>query len=322
MVRVERLGPIITPASHPSIGVNIQGPSLIRMPDWVISPLGRYYLYFADHKGKFIRLAYADTLTGPWQVHPPGSLHLEDSLFPTDPPPIPDDGGGAAMASSHASIAGERSHDFYAEATTTHIASPDVHVSDEDRQIVMYFHGLESFAHQATRVAVSQDGIAFRPMPEVLGRTYFRVFRRPDAVYAMAMPGQFYRSTDGFTGFEEGPRLFNPNMRHAALLQRDDTLYVFWTQVGDTPESILLSTIDLSQDWTEWCNSEPTIVLRPEFAWEGADAPNEPSVRSTAYGHVNQLRDPAIYSEGDEIYLLYAIAGESGIALARVELED
>ena len=53
MVHVERLGdgPIISPDTHPSIGKNIQGPSLIRVPDWVENPLGRYYLYFADHKG-------------------------------------------------------------------------------------------------------------------------------------------------------------------------------------------------------------------------------------------------------------------------------
>ena len=70
---VERLidGPIVSPASHPSIGVNIQGPSLVRVPDWVESPLGRYYLYFADHKGRYIRLAYANRLTGPWEYTPP-----------------------------------------------------------------------------------------------------------------------------------------------------------------------------------------------------------------------------------------------------------
>ena len=57
--------PIITPNLHPSLGPNIQGPSLIRVPDWVPNPIGRYYLYFADHKGRHIRLAYANTLTGP-----------------------------------------------------------------------------------------------------------------------------------------------------------------------------------------------------------------------------------------------------------------
>ena len=36
-IRVTRLanGPIIGPDLHPSIGVNIQGPSLIRVPDWI-----------------------------------------------------------------------------------------------------------------------------------------------------------------------------------------------------------------------------------------------------------------------------------------------
>jgi hypothetical protein len=43
-----------------------------------------------------------------------------------------------------------------------------------------------------------------------------------------------------------------------------------------------------------------------------------PSVRSTAYGHVNQLRDPAIFEEDGRVYLLYAVAGESGIAIAEI----
>ena len=51
---------IIGPGMHPSIGENIQGPTALRVPDWVQNPLGRYYLYFADHKGLYIRLAYAD----------------------------------------------------------------------------------------------------------------------------------------------------------------------------------------------------------------------------------------------------------------------
>ena len=50
-------GPIISPDTDPSIGHNIQGPSLIRAPSWIKNPLGRYYLYFADHKGSYIRLA-------------------------------------------------------------------------------------------------------------------------------------------------------------------------------------------------------------------------------------------------------------------------
>ena len=42
--------------------LNINGPSLIRVPDWLPNPLGQYYLYFAHHKGDHMRLAYADSV--------------------------------------------------------------------------------------------------------------------------------------------------------------------------------------------------------------------------------------------------------------------
>jgi len=81
----------------------------------------------------------------------------------------------------------------------------------------------------------------------------------------------------------------------------------------------MLSTIELTSDWMDWEESTEGVLLKPEFEWEGANAPIEPSVRSTAYGQVNQLRDPALYVEDGLVYLLYAVAGESGIALARVD---
>ncbi len=316
---VDRLidGPIVSAASHPSIGDNIQGPSLVRVPDWVDEPLGCYYLYFADHKGRYIRLAYADELAGPWTVHVPGSLRLEDTPFLQTPPEV--SAGDLHAAEERQRDWGRRIlHSAHHEMTTPHIASPDVHVDPRNRRFVMYYHGLESVGRQVTRVAVSADGVAFESRADILGRTYLRAFRYRGMTYALAMPGQFYRSTDPLDGFEEGPLLFNRDMRHSAVLLRGETLYVFWTQVGDAPERILLSTIDLRSDWTEWTESEAVEVLRPEKPWEGADAPVEPSVRSVAYGTVNQLRDPAIYEEGEEVYLLYAVAGESGIAIARV----
>ena len=312
--------PIIGPDLHPSIGENIQGPSLIRVPDWVENPLGNYYLYFADHKGRYIRLAYADELTGPWQVHAPGTLPIEESFFAPTPPPITDE-QLAELTAARSGVSGlgsPVSHDLALEFTMPHIASPDVHVDHEKEMIIMYYHGLEGPAFQHTRVATSTDGINFLAQEENLGRSYFRVFKHDGMTYALAMPGQFYRSNDGFTNFEEGPRLFGPNMRHSAVIVRDDFLYVFWTRVGDAPESIMLSTIDLSSDWMNWKESEAVVVLKPEFDWEGANAPIEPSVRSTAYGQVNQLRDPALHVEDGVVYLLYAVAGESGIALARV----
>ena len=312
--------PIITPKTHPSIGRNIQGPSLIQVPDWVVNPLGSYYLYFADHKGSYIRLAYANELTGPWLIYEPGSLHLCNSLFPKDPPVAPRKATTDFEIAYSPSV--DRSHSFHTDASTPHIASPDVHVDDKSKLIVMYFHGLESYAKQTTRVATSTDGVNFTVLPEILGNSYFRVFQHDTWSYALAMPGQLYRSHDGLHGFERGPMLFNPNMRHSAVFILNSTLQVFWTEVGNTPETILYSTIKLSTDWMNWKESSPVEILRPEFNWEGADAPLAPSVRSTAYGHVNQLRDPAVYVENGRIYLLYAVAGESGIAIAQLNMSS
>ncbi len=60
LYRVRRFkeNPIIHARLDNEIGTNINGPSLIRVPDWVDKPLGRYYLYFAHHQGTSIRMAY------------------------------------------------------------------------------------------------------------------------------------------------------------------------------------------------------------------------------------------------------------------------
>jgi hypothetical protein len=322
-VRAERLldHPILSPESHPELGANIQGPSLIRVPDWVPSPLGGYYLYFADHKGDSIRLAYADAVTGPWTVHPPGALAIADSHFLVEAPASPP--WDLLRLRILASLSGFRlPHDLEKELTAPHIASPDAHVDDANRRIVLYFHGLERFAEQVTRVATSPDGVHFEVQPQSLGKTYLRTLPWDGATVGLAMPGQLYRSEDGITAFEEGPRLFGPDMRHAALLEGDGQLLVFWTRVGDAPERILLSTIDLSQPFEAWTESGDVEVLRPERPWEGANAPLEPSIRSLAYGPVNQLRDPAIFVEDGRTYLLYAVAGESGIAIAELHFDD
>ena len=322
MTHVQRLldRPIIGPDLHPSLGLNIQGPSLIRVPDWVDTPLGRYYLYFADHKGKYIRLAYADDLLGPWRVHVPGSLHLADSHFLVEPPELTPEQW--AVVEARAAARGSNiSHDLRMEVTATHIASPDVHVDHARRQIRMYYHGLAGVGEQVTRVALSNDGLQFVAHPEILSRPYLRAFEWEGADYGLAMPGQIYRSADGLTDFRPGPLLFNPDMRHAAVCIRDGVLSVFWTQVREAPERILLSTIDLTPDWSQWRESAPLELLRPEREWEGANAPLEPSVRSTAYGRVNQLRDPAVFVEEERTFLLYAVAGESGIAIAEVHFD-
>jgi len=336
-IRVTRLhgNPIVRPHLDRRMGGNVQGPSLIRVPEWIPDPLGRYYLYFADHKGDYIRLAYADRLEGPWRTHEPGSLQLAESHFLTEPAMVPgaDVGGAAGAAAAERGAAAQGGLEGFAagavegvpspleSATIPHIASPDAHVREDRREIVLYYHGLEGFRSQHTRVATSRDGLRFTARPELLGAPYFRTFSYREHWYALAMPGVLYRSRDGLGGFERGPTLFPPTMRHSAVLVRGDALHVFWTRVGDAPEHILLSTVDLRADWSAWTVSEPIGVLRPEEPWEGADRPLEPSVRDAIGVRVRQLRDPAIFEEDGRVHLLYSVAGESGIAIAALDLD-
>ncbi len=285
--------PIVTPDLSATLGNNLNGPSLVQVPAWIEKPLGRYYLYFAHHQGKFIRLAYADRLQGPWKIYEPGTLQL-----------------------SQVSLC----HD--------HVASPDVHVDQQKRQIRMYFHcpaegAGKDIGEQKTALATSADGLHFTPTLTPLGPAYFRVFQWRNSYYAIARTGVFLRSSDGITPFEQGPTLFNedPNLvlRHAAVDVQGDRLSVYYSRIGDSPERILVSHIALTSDWNKWKASTPVTVISPETEYEGASLPLAPSKIDLAPGKVRQLRDPAIFREGGRTYLLYSVAGESGIAIAKLQ---
>jgi len=294
--------PIITPALDARIGTNINGPSLIRVPEWLPNRLGDYYLYFSHHQGKFIRLAYADNLAGPWQIYSPGTLQLDQT------------------------------------PCYGHIASPDLHIDDANRQLIMYYHGptisradaaqdpitqrFPTLGGQRSLVATSTDGIHFTSATEVLGSSYFRVFRWETYTYALGMPGIIYRSQDGFQNFEQGPILFNEMMRHSALHQRGPLLDVYYSEVGDCPEHIKRATIDLRPDWLAWQPSPTSSVLFPETRYEGSDLPLVPSERGAIHERMRQLRDPGIFCEAGRTFLLYSVAGEAGLAIAEIKQDD
>ena len=313
-IRATRLvdAPIIRPDMDARMGDNVNGPSLIRAPEWLSETdggrLGKYYLYFAHHKGRYIRLAHADDLTGPWTTYEPGTLQLEESHFPN----------------SLDEFAPGLAEEVGAEWVYPHIASPEVHVDDEARQIRLYYHGQLRDGRQVSRVALSNDGIHFEAREEILSTSYLRMIRLDDVEepgwYGMSMPGIVYRSDDGVGGFERGPQLFPDTMRHCALLQRGDTLWVFWSRVGDAPEQILVSPVSPEGDWREWTAGPDEEVLRPERDWEGAALPLAPSVRGYAPEPVNQLRDPAILEEDGRVFLLYAVQGERGIGIAELDV--
>ena len=315
--------PIVSPHLAEEIGSNINGPSLIRTPDWIRDPLGKYYLYFADHKGDRIKLAYSDNLSGPWKIHIDGTLHLKESYFLTNEPDIPED----------FDISELRPRDAHpeqidhiplriADLTYPHIASPDVHVDKAKQQIIMYFHGLDEFGMQKTRVAVSTNGLNFIARKQIVGWPYFRKFSYEGENYGISMPGIIYKNSGDIDDFSIINQVMEENTRHSAVSVYGDKLLIFFTRKGDKPERILLTTIDLGLDPELWSTSKPIEILKPEKEWEGSTLPLYKSVESAINIPVNQLRDPAVYSENGRNYLLYSLRGENGIGIVEFVISE
>ncbi len=103
-----------------------------------------------------------------------------------------------------------------------------------------------------------------------------------------------------------------------ALLLRGNTLYVFFSGIGDAPERILLSTIALTPDWRTWRASTPIEVLRPTASYECTGLPIIPSKAGEAEGPEHALRDPGLIEETGRVILFYSYCGEQGIAAADV----
>jgi hypothetical protein len=313
--------PLITLDSSPSLGDNINGPSIVRVPDWIERPLGRYYMYFGHHMGAFIRLAYADRIEGPWRIHEPGVVPVAGTAFYRPQPDPP-----------------ENLENFY-----THVASPDVYVDHTNRRLVMWFHGwftegrrwpigepaARAWAQkngygQYTQAAESQDGLAFEVRPQITRTSYLRVFPHDRRLYGMARLGLLLRASDTSAAFETGPNPFARTpyagrVRHVALLQRGATMYVFFTAIGDDPERVMMSTIATAGDWTAWRASKAVEILRPEAPYECPSLPGGPSAAGDVKGPVKQLRDPAVFEENGRAFLFFSFWGVQGIAAAELD---
>ncbi|MGB5420086.1 DUF7594 domain-containing protein [Algibacter sp.] len=339
VIRLNNGDPIIEPSmfSNATDGDNINGPSLIRVPDWIPTierahSTAQYYLYFADHIGDYIRMAWAANIEGPYTLY-------DDSVSVGDRGVLDNNESDIILANNIV-------------IQENHLASPDVIVDDVNQRIIMYFHSGSSFFVNGTEVNKQVSWVSTSPYglefyngiePIHFGKSYFRVFEYDNELYSLENQAKFSKALDyndpwgapvGHNYEDElwetlagnqfqddiNLSLSEIRVRHTAAHVEGDELMVFYSRRGELQERIMLSTIDLSVgDWSLWDPTYPPIeILTPNPGWEGGQNTLAAS-QSGDEVNVSQLRDPDIFKDADgQYYVVYSGNGEGGLGIAKL----
>ena len=350
VIRLNRSQPIITrsmfPSNRRSDGDNINGPSLIRVPNFIsrgnrVNRDANYYLYFGHHGGEYIRMAWAENVTGPYRLYDAGASVGDRGVLDDNRRRIDLDNGVGIQ--------------------DNHISSPDVHVETSPNRIVMYFHAGgyrfngRNINSQRSFVNTSSRGAEFRRRdtePVVLGDSYFKVFEDNNTLYAMDNRGiprrarsfnNPWRPTNGYYNGNSLASLWQQNnndfyqdairdernqsrsqrrLRHTGVRTAGREAQIFFTERGDNHEHIRVSRINLNvSSWNNWNPTYPgNELLRPVSGWEGGQFNRRNSEAGAAPENVSQLRDPDVFEDSDgSLYLLYSGRGEDAIGIAALD---
>jgi hypothetical protein len=268
-----------------SISNNINGPCIIKVPEFIENPLGKYYLYFGHHKGTYIRMAYSNNILGPYTLFKPGILDIKDT------------------------------------PGYDHIASPDVVIDFKNKRLILYYHCVfnNGKTPQSTFYAYSTNGLNFQSHKINILYPYFRYFTYHDSEYGIAMYkhiGSIILKKNG-NEYEEFSELL-PKSRHTSVMIINDKIYIFYTIVGDCPEHIYYCQItNLEKNNVK--TTEKISLVKPEFEYEHNNQKPIISCYGPIFTKINQLRDPYIFFDNDNFYIFYTVCGEKGIAVCRVE---
>ncbi|MBD3320315.1 MAG: hypothetical protein GF350_04385 [Chitinivibrionales bacterium] len=288
-------------------------PTLIKVPDWAPAPLGKYYLYCAHHAGKHLMLFYADEITGPY-TEAPFPMAID-----------PDQSG--------------------------HMSAPDVHIDEENQRFIMYYHA-SWINDDGTGVAFSDDGKTFTPDDRYgLGSKYWRSFtvEGDDNYYAFSRIGFIRKSAEPFANYEKLLALYHfysgfpccraestrgeicksaCGARHPGVYVKGSVTYLFFSLFPDqkeyelgldtVPEHIQMCRLEnVSAPPEEWVFAPaeyPLTVLKPELDWEGGNL----DIMDYKKGEAKALREPFVYEEDNQLYLLYSGMGEQQIGIAKL----
>ena len=156
-------------------------------------------------------MAFSNNIAGPYTIFEGGVMHLKDS------------------------------------PGTNHIASPDVHVDNIGKRIIMYYHSFYK-DFQYTFSSISTNGLFFVSQKNKLGNYYFRVFKFNNEVYSISKGkntyGMIYKYYNKSWNIISDK--FILNLRHTAILVQKKTIFIFYSLIGDVQESIYCSRLNLN----------------------------------------------------------------------------
>ncbi len=279
---------------------NINGPVCFRVPNWIKSPLGKYYLLFSDHQGKYLRLAYSDNMNSEWKISKTKILEIKK----------------------------------FKKILYDHIASPEIYLDHKNKNVCIYFHSRSRRfgREQLTFVATSKNGIDYKiKNKDPIAPFYFRIFKYKNFFYGLTKGGDLFKSKNKFSKFKFIKNIFNKysdkyhnkkgSVRHLCVKIKKKYLEVFYTKIGHRPERIYRGILKFLKNDKNWNVKHLEEILRPTKIYEGSNLKINISKSGPSKKIENAVRDPYILDDKNNTYLFYSVKGEKGIAFAKIIYE-
>jgi len=295
---IKRVGLLIPIKYDLSSNKNINGPTVIEytLPRLLGSKI--YIMYFASHKGRYIRTAWSRSPIGKFRTIPLVYILPIWNNF------------------------SERKD---------HVASPEVLTINKINYL--FTHSPSRYfapGRQITYISRLYFGLfCFSAKPTKLP-SYSRFFYYKDDLYAITNGADVFRFTvetlEPVKLEADISKLLIPDsediairVRHSQVVQYKDKMLCFFTRVGDSPERIFVAEMKFTSE--EIIFSQPMELLRPETDYEGIKIKAQPSRNGMAKTAQNAIRDPFVAKFGEQYFLYYATSGEKGIACALLNFQ-
>ncbi len=178
--------------------ISLASPTVVRVPKWIKKPLGKYYLYFSHHKGEYIKMAYSDSINGRWTIYNDTILSPKNSTlitYRTTQSNLKDvfNHNNSTETFALLSQLDFKNNNTSVDSNDPHIASPEIIINNESKEIVIFFHGMVSGNIQKCKIAISKDGLNFNAKSKILTGPYLKLVEYKNSYLGISMSGVFYK---------------------------------------------------------------------------------------------------------------------------------